>query len=474
MNANANDATSAGDWSGAKVAPRHKGAPLVGILPEIRKDVLGTLRKLVAEHREVAGFMFGPRLAHMALHPDAVKRVLQDNVTNYTKDHFSYAMLRWLIPDSLLTADGETWLRQRRLAQPAFHRQRIAQMSAGMAEAAREVAAQWSERASRGESVDVPSEMMRLTLTIVSRALFSTGVSESEVRAVDVSFGTINHQLTERLRRLQVLPPVLPTRADREWRVSKRALYEVVDAIIARRRAEGRDRGDLLSMLMLAQDEETGERMNDTQLRGEVLTMLIAGHETTATLLGWTWTMLAKHPEVEAKLHAELEAQLGGRDPSMEDLAKLPYARMILEETMRLYPPVIVLGRKVVKDDVVMGYRIPKGTWMDVSPFATHRHPDFWPDPERFDPERFNAEQSKGRPRYAYFPFSGGPRQCIGNTFALVEAQLVLCTLAQRFRLSLPKGAVVGHESLITLRPVLPPMSLEARSGRLSNGTSPA
>jgi cytochrome P450 len=227
----------------------------------------------------------------------------------------------------------------------------------------------------------------------------------------------------------------------------------VVYAIISERRKQNTDTGDLLSMLLLIEDADTGERMTDTQLRDEVLTMLVAGHETTATALTWAWGLLDQHPEVRSKLDAELAQVLGGRAPTMDDVPNLTYTRMIIDETMRLYPPVYIFSRHVVADDELNGYHIPKGASVDLSPYLTHRHPDFWEEPERFMPERFSAEQVAARHKYAYIPFSTGPRICIGNNFALLEMTLVLATVAQRYRPRLIAPTLPKALPLITLRP---------------------
>jgi cytochrome P450 len=252
---------------------------------------------------------------------------------------------------------------------------------------------------------------------------------------------------------LSTLMPWLPTPGNRRFRAAACELRGLVLDIIAQRRRENRDYGDLLSMLLAVRDEETGEGMNDEQLRDEVLTLILAGHETTATALSWTWYLLGQHPEVEAKLHAELDAVLDGRAPTMSDLANLNYTGMVIDEAMRFYPPVWAIGRAAIDDDEIMGYRIPKGSNLLLSQYHAHRHPSFWENPERFEPERFAAERAGGRPRYAYFPFGGGPRMCIGNIFALTEAQLVLATVAPRYRLRLDASHRVEPNPLVTLRP---------------------
>ncbi|MFP2903749.1 cytochrome P450 [Pyxidicoccus sp. 3LFB2] len=452
------------DFAAARIAPGPRGHLLLGILPEARRDVLGLLTRAARQYGDVARYRLGPMTSHLIAHPDGVRHVLQEHVGNYTKDHFSYRLVSRVAGNGLLTSQGSFWLRQRRLAQPAFHRQRISAMAEAMTRATVAMLERWDTLAARGEPVGVVEEMMHLTLTIVGDALFGTSVGD-KAAVVGPAFNVLSEQTVTRFRTLRLLPPVLPTRYDAEFRAASRALKGAVMELIADRRKRPEDTGDLLSMFMLARDEDTGETMSDEQLRDEVLTMLVAGHETTATTLSWTWALLAQHPEVEAKLHAELDTVLAGRTPTAGDVPRLGYTRMVVEEAMRLYPPAYVFSRAVKEDDVIGGFRIPRGTSVDVSPYVTHRHPDFWERPEAFLPERFSPEASAQRPRYAYFPFSGGPRQCIGNGFAMMEAQLILATVAQRYRPRTLPGHVLTPEPLITLRPKGGlPMSLERRS----------
>ncbi|WP_224248810.1 cytochrome P450 [Hyalangium gracile] len=453
-------------------APRSATGPsghlLSGVLPEVRRDVLGFLLETARRHGDVARYRLGPLTSFLVSHPDGVRQVLQDNVANYTKDHLSYTTARWVVGNGLLTSQGTFWLRQRRLAQPAFHRQRIAAMAGQMVRATTFMLESWEPHAVRGEPLGMMAEMMRLTFRIVGEALFGTDLGP-QAETVSRAFTELSEQVTTRFRSFRVLPPVLPFGEDRAFRVARRELDETVFRIISERRRKKGDTGDLLSMLMLARDEETGARMDDQQLRDEILTMLVAGHETTATTLGWIWALLAKHPRVEARLHEELDAVLGGRLPTVEDVPRLTYTRMVVDEALRLYPPAYVFSRKVVRDDVVCGFHIPGGSSVDLSPWVTHRHPEIWEQPEEFLPERFEPERAAQRPRYAYFPFSGGPRQCIGNSFALMEAQLIVATVAQRFRPRLAPDYTLVPEPLITLRPGGGlPMHLERRSAAVS------
>jgi cytochrome P450 len=448
------DATPAVATSSAPRIPTGpRGLPLLGVALDIQRDVLGWLTRTAAEHGPVSRYRFGPMRSYFVTHPEGLKHVLQDHVKNYTKDHFGYAMVRRIVGNGIFTSEGETWLRQRRLAQPAFHRARIAAMAARMVQAAEALSEQWAASQRSGEPRLAGRDMMGLTLRIVGEALLGTDM-RAETEAVAASFSLINEQTVERFRAFRLLPPVLPTAYDRAFREANRNLREVVAGVIARRRERMEDHGDLLSMFMLARDEETGASMDDAHLRDEVLTMLLAGHETTANALSWAWALLHQNPEAERKLHAELEAVLGGRSPTAEDVPKLVYTRRVLDETLRLFPPIYSLVRKVVADDTVCGYEVLGGSSLYISPYVTHRLAEFWPDPERFEPDRFTPEQVAARPRYAYLPFLGGPRQCIGNTFALMEGTLVLATLAQRHRPRMVEGYTPTPEPLLTLRPM--------------------
>lgn len=441
-----------------------KGHLLMGVLPRVRRDTLGFLAEVPRLYGPVARYRLGPLQSYLVTHPDGVKRVLQDHVANYTKDHVSYSMVRWIAGNGLVTSQGDFWLRQRRLAQPAFHRQRIGAMAGLMTQATNELLERWTNVSAQGKPLHVGPEMMGLTLRIVGDALFGANMTQTTA-VVGQAFDVLSAQIVKRFRTFNILPPILPTRPDRMFRASMKTLRGVVQNLITERRKSREDRGDLLSMFMLARDEETGAQMDDQQLVDEAVTMMVAGHETTATTLSWVWAMLHQHPEVEARLHAEVDSALAGRTPGLEDLPRLPYVRMVVEEALRLYPPVYVLSRKVLKDDELCGFRIRGGASVDISPYATHRLPEFWEEPEQFRPERFAPEQAAERPRFAYFPFIGGPRQCIGNAFALMEAQLIIACVAQRFRLRMVPGYTPTPEPLVTLRPVGGlPMHLERRA----------
>jgi cytochrome P450 len=390
-------------------------------------------------------------VAHLLVHPEAIKYVLQDNNRNYPKSQ-TYEQLKQLLGNGLVTSEGDFWLRQRRLAQPAFHRQRIAGFAETMTSATERMLERWQPFAERGTPLDVASEMMALTMTIIAQTMFSTDVS-ADTAVVGRDVGEALRSFDKLINAKVKLPEWVPTPTRLRFQRAKATVDALVDRMIEERRRSGEDRGDLLSMLMLARDSETGEAMSDQQLRDEVMTIFLAGHETTSNALSWTFYLLSKHPTVERRLRTELATVLGGRTPTLHDLPQLPYTLMVIEESMRLYPPVWGIERRSLTDDRIGGYHIPAGSYIFLMQYVTHRHPDFWDNPEGFDPERFSPERATERPRFAYFPFGGGPRQCIGNNFALMEAQLILATVLQRYQLELVPGHPIEPESNITLSP---------------------
>lgn len=321
-----------------------------------------------------------------------------------------------------------------------------------MTEAAASMLERWRAPAAAGQPVDLMAEMSALTLSVVGRALFSmdlTGDAAEVGRAMLIALEHLTHQMTHFLP----MPPIVPTPRNLRFRRARRELDRVVFGIIDQRRHAGTDAGDLLSMLLLARDAETGEGMSDRQLRDEVMTFILAGHETTAVTLAWVWHLLSMHPRVEERLRAEVTEVLGSRTPTMKDLADLAFTKRVVEETMRLFPAVPALSRQTIAADEIGGYQIPANTVLFMSPYVTQRLPGLWEEPEKFDPDRFTVERSAGRPRFAYFPFGGGPRLCIGNEFAMMEAQLILAMVVQRYRLLAVPGHVVEPEVRVTLRP---------------------
>lgn len=437
--------------------PRYKTAPgphghfLLGSTRDIRRDPLRFGLTMTQQYGDIVRIRFLFWSAYLVNHPDGIKHVLQENQRNYNKDIYPYKMFKPLLGSGLVTNNGESWLHQRRLMQPAFHRKRLDTFGALTTDATVAMLDRWKDIVERDQALDVAAEMLRVTLCIVGRALFNIDLSD-ETHTVGQAVTTVNKLLSEYL--YAPFPPLnVPTPRNRRFQAACRTLDQVVHGIITLRRQQNTDTGDLLSMLLVVHDEETGQGMNDQQVRDEVMTLLIAGHETVSTALTWTWYLLSQHPEVERRLHTELDEVLGGQMPTVDHLAKLSYTRMVLEEVLRLYPPAWVFGRKAIADDEIGGYFIPANSMIVLSPYMTHRHPAFWEAPEVFDPERFTPERSAGRPHYAYFPFGGGPRICIGSSFALMEAELVLATIAQHYRLHLVPAHPIEPEALLSLRP---------------------
>jgi cytochrome P450 len=437
--------------------------PILGMLPAIRRDPAGVFMQAALQFGDVVYFRIGPRRGYLITNPDDVRHVLQDNARNYHKSPL-YDKLRMFLGNGLLTSEDDFWLRQRRIAQPAFHRQRMTALASVMAGAARDAAARWQPFASTGQPVDVDEEMMRLTRTVVVRALLGADLGPF-TSTIDQAWTTINEHIGESFWSLGF--DTLPTPKYRRFKAARAVLRGAVDHVIAERRRNphGDDvGGELLSMLM-ARDEETGETMTDEQLRVEVTTFLLAGQETTSLALTWTWYLLSQHPQARQRLEDELDGVLKGRPPEYSDLVNLPYLRMVVDESLRLYPPAWGFSRQALAEDRLGGFRLPRGWLAFVIPYVLHRLPAFWPNPDQFDPERFLPERSADRPKFAYIPFGAGPRQCIGNQFALIETQLSVATFAQSYRLHLPPGHRADPWPLITLRPRFGmPMLIELRT----------
>jgi cytochrome P450 len=435
----------------ARVAPGPRYRLPFGFFVEARPDPLGYLRRVAHQFGDVVRVDAWPVRFHLAFHPDHIKYVLQENNRNYWKGDL-IGKAKALIGDGLFTSEGDFWRRQRRIAQPSFHRERIARFAAIMAEATGRMLDRWHARAQPQQPMDIMPELSALTLSVVGRALFGIDLTGE---AADVGQAMLEalEFLTHRTMHLIDLPLTIPTPRNRRFRRARRDLDRVVFAIIAQRRSTGGAGEDLLSMLVEARDPESGEGMSDQQLRDEVMTFVLAGHETTAVTLAWVFHLLAQHPQEADELRDEAARVLGGRAPVLADLPHLVYTRRVVEETLRLYPPVPVVSRQSFQADQIGGYDIPANSGVMVSPYVTHRDPRFWDEPERFDPDRFAPERCTDRPRFAYLPFGGGPRLCIGNEFAMMEAQIILALVMQRFRLEAVPGHRVEPEVRVTLRP---------------------
>jgi cytochrome P450 len=413
-----------------------------------QRDPLGFLTRLARRYGDVAQFRVGPLRAFLLNEPELVRDLL---VTHHERFHKGRALQRAkrLLGEGLLTSEEEFHRRQRRLAQPAFHRQRVNAYGATMIEYAERTSERWRE----GQTLDVAQEMMRLTLAIVGKTLFDADV-ESEADEIGEALTDVMELFSYLMIPYSELLEHLPLPQTRRFKRARARLDAVIYRIIEDRRRGAADRGDLLSMLLLAVDEE-GDRtgMTNEQLRDEVMTIFLAGHETTANALAWTFYLLSQNPEAERRLHEELDAVLAGRAPTVEDVPALRYTEMVVAEAMRLYPPAWGLGRMAVADHEAGGYHIPAGSLVLVSQFVMHRDARYFPEPERFDPERFTPEAKAARPQFSYFPFGGGVRRCIGEGFAWMETTLTLASLARRWRLRLPPGHRAEMQARITLRP---------------------
>ena len=419
------------------LAGRGVPSPSEGEAGRPPRDPFRSLLNL-ARHGQVVRYRGGSEPAYLVNHPDVIKRVLVDNHANYTKGTLVNTIFKVAVADGLLTSEGEQWRRQRRLMQPAFQRERLAHLGEGMTGAAVALLDRCEELAGQGEPVDVGEEMGSLTLRIAAEALFGADIGkESDELGREIAMGLKG-----------LMAPQKP-----QFQEGKARLEEVVLDIVEDRRRTGRPSQDLLSRLLEARDEETGLGMSDEQLRDQMITLLLAGHETTANALGWTWYLLAAHPEAVKPLHEELRSVLGGRPPSVVDLPALRYTRMVIDESLRLFPPAWVMGRRAVEGDLLGGQEIPAGSVLALCPYTVHRDSQFWETPERFHPPRFTSDRAAARKPFTYFPFGGGPRLCIGHTFALMETQLIVATIAQRFRLELVEGRPVMPERLFVLRP---------------------
>lgn len=430
----------------ALAIPGPYARPILGLLPEFRRDPTGFLLRMARQYGELVHIRMGPQDIYLLDHPDYIKDLLVTHNDRFVKSRI-LQRAKTLLGDGLLTSEGEFHLRQRRLSQPAFHRERLAGYAATMAQ----LAGAMSDGLAPGE-LDMDREMMRLTLSIVAKTLFNAdvaGESGAIARALtDVvsSFDIMLLPYSEYLERIPFLP------FSRRLINARQTLDTIIYRIISSRRSSGRDEGDLLSMLLLSQDEDDGSTMSDKQLRDEVLTLFLAGHETTATALTWTWYLLSQHPDVAKRMQTEVDDVLAGRLPTFHDYPNLPYTEMVFAESMRLFPPAWSIGRRSIAEHHVGGHTIAPGAIFLASQWVTHRNPKYWPDPERFDPERFRPEAKETRHKFIYFPFGGGPRVCIGERFAWLEGVLLLATFARKWRFHLAPAQRVAPRPLITLR----------------------
>jgi cytochrome P450 len=431
--------------------PGANGWPLIGNLPEFARDPLAFLDDLKRKHGDVARFSLGRSPSVLLSHPNDVGFVLLETGKSFHKGYQQGFSTPLVLGNGLVTSEGDFWRRQRKLSQPAFHAQRIGSYAQTMVQYALEMLDNWQP----GQHLDAHTEMMHLTQRIVAQTLFGQDTVE-QTAELGIALDTIMREMDAEFTTLEgFVPGFVPTPSRTRLTAAVRQIEQLIVDVTQSRRQSRDQHADLLEMLLQARDDD-GKPMTDQQLRDEIITLYIAGHETTSNTLAWTWVLLAQHPSVRAKLEAELERVLSGRVPTFDDLRALTYTNAIIKESMRVRPPVWSISRVASVDVQLREYTIPKGTEIWLAQWVTHRDPRWFDDPLAFRPERWleGPEQLEKRiPRHAYFPFGGGPRICIGNSFAQMEAVLLLATIAQQFRLTLRSDAQITPLASMTLRP---------------------
>jgi cytochrome P450 len=428
--------------------PGPSGLPFLGSLLDVKRDRLGFLARLTSEFGDFVQFRMGKNALYLVNDPDGIRHVLQDNHQNYRKGVGLTQAKRWL-GEGLVTSEGEVWSRQHHLIQPAFQRHRLTEFGPVVTNATSTMLKLWSGYAARGQRINVGSQMMQLTLGIITRILFGTDINNAG--DVGVAFSAALQDAMNRMTAIMILPDWLPIPGKLRFKRALQTLNNIVDEIIRKHRAgEGRPKS-LLSDL-LAEKLEAHSGFGDRELRDQVMTLLLAGHETTSNSLAWTFYLMSHNPQAWRRVRNEVDQVLGGRMPTHDDLAQLIWTRMVLEESLRLYPPVWLIPRQAVADDEISGYLVASGSHVLISPYILHRHLLHWTEPEMFNPERFSPTKPAKRHQYTYLPFGAGPRACIGSSLAMMEALLILAMVAQKYRLQLATGSRVVPEPLLTLR----------------------
>jgi len=434
-----------------KHIPLTKGLPLVGSLPQLIKNPFGYLKQARETYGDIYNLNLGISKMLIVNHPRQMQHILVDNAQNYRKGGAMWDAVRAMLGNGLVVSEGSFWLRQRRMMQPQFHRQRLAALNDLMVSAINEALDTW-EKSANGSDFNVAPAFNELTMKVITRTLFGTGLDNDEMnkvsKAMDYALTYIINAIV-----LNSLPSWIPAPGRKQYQEAIAQIDETVYRIIADSRKNNGAENHVLAMLLDMVDDETGEGMTDQQLRDEVTTLFLAGYETTSIALSWAFDLLTHHPDVMDKLQAEVDAVLGNRLPTFADLMKLPYSRMIMQETLRIRPSAWQLPRTAVEDDEIDGYQIPAGTTITGLIYMCHYHPEEWDNPEVFDPERFQPDKSEKRHKFAYMPFGAGQRKCIGMDFALMEGQLALAMVAQRYKLTKATEKLAEPQLSTTLRP---------------------
>ena len=420
--------------SGLGLPPRVPGLPLVGNLPRLLSQRFGFLEAARRQTGEIFTLDMGLGQAVVMCHPRHAQHVLVDRVRNYAKGGAMWESIRTFLGNGLPVSEGEFWKRQRRMIQPAFHHQRLVALTGEMVEAIdASLAEAWESAARTGVPFDAAKAFTRMTMSVLVRALFGSGLEPAETERVAQAFTYVNGYMLKGVL-TNSLPQWVPVPGRAQYREAIRTVDEIVFRVLERGRRSAAMGDSLLSLLLNAADEETGKAMTDVQVRDEAVALFVAGYETTAAGMAWAFHFLTQQPETAQRLQAEVDAVLGSRKPTFADLQQLPYTRGVLQEALRMYPPSYWIPRIATEDDEIDGYRIPAGTQVAVLTYLLHHHPEIWESPERFDPDRFTPERSAGRHKQAWIPFGAGQRLCIGREFALMEGQLILARAAQRFQ----------------------------------------
>ncbi|XXX79857.1 cytochrome P450 [Sorangium sp. So ce134] len=434
-----------------KPPPRARGYPVVGLLPGLMHDAPSLFLQLARQHPgALVELDLGLIRAYLVTHPDQAQYILNDNWRNFTKEGGMWKPIGRFLGNGLVTASGDEWLRNRRRMQPLFASRQLAGLVDLMVDVVESELPRLERLARTGAAVDMDREMMQLTQRIILATMFGVSITPREADSLGEALFTTFQSLNAKMF-LYFLPErLLP--GERAFRDAIARIDETILRIVRERRRSREERHDLLSLLLHARDE-SGSGMDDRQLRDELVTMFVAGNETTAITMTWLFYLLDRHPEIDRKLRAEIDQVVGDRRPTADDLSRMDYAKMVIQEAMRLYPPSWLLPRVAKEDDQICGYPVRAGATVIVSQYVMHHDPASWEAPLAFDPERFTPERSASRPRYAFMPFGGGPRQCIGNLFAIMEAQILLAVLLRRLRARLVPGQTVSPQAVTTLRP---------------------